>query len=90
MRIGDANLNRLKAWLILSVRYFRRVWQTYRTPFSQAPEVRRRFFENRRARGAMDANWRCECESFESTVDAINKALSASLSDISKTILASP
>jgi hypothetical protein len=36
------------------------------------------------------ANWRCEFDSFESTVDPINKALSASLFDIFKTILASP
>jgi hypothetical protein len=28
------------------------------------------------------ANWRCEFESFESTIEAINKALPASILDI--------
>jgi hypothetical protein len=44
---GDANFNRLKAPLKLSIRHFRRVFETYRTPFHQATEVLRRFVENR-------------------------------------------
>jgi hypothetical protein len=47
VRIGDANFNRLKAPLELSIRHFQRVL-TYRTPFGQAPVVLRCFLENRR------------------------------------------
>jgi hypothetical protein len=51
MRIGDANLNRLKAPLQLSISRFQRAFETYGTPFWQAVVVRRRFLENRSARG---------------------------------------
>jgi hypothetical protein len=47
MRIGDANMNRLKAPLTLSIRDFQRVIYTYGRPFWKAPVVLRRFVENR-------------------------------------------
>jgi hypothetical protein len=43
---GDANFNRLKAPLKLSIGHFRRVFETYRRAFWQAPVVLRRFIEN--------------------------------------------
>jgi hypothetical protein len=52
---GDANFNGLKAPLKLSIRHFQRVFYTYRRLCWPAPEVRRRFLENRRPRG-------CRCE----------------------------
>jgi hypothetical protein len=79
---GDANLSLLKAPLKLSIRHFQRVFYTYRTQLWPALEVRRRFFENRRVWTHWHCGWRCEFESFESTIEAINKALSASLLDI--------
>jgi hypothetical protein len=48
---GDANFNRLKAALNLSISHFQRVCQTYGRPSWQAPVVLRRFLENRSARG---------------------------------------
>jgi hypothetical protein len=42
---GDANFNRLKAPLQLSISHFQRVFQTYIRPFWQAPEVPRRFLK---------------------------------------------
>jgi hypothetical protein len=44
---GDANFNRLKAPLKLSISQFQRGFETYRTPFWEAPVVLRRFIENR-------------------------------------------
>jgi hypothetical protein len=52
---GDANFNRLKAALNLSISHFQRVCQTYGRPSWQAPVVLRRFVETR-------AVVRCRCE----------------------------
>jgi hypothetical protein len=50
MRIGDANFTQLKAPLDLSIRRFHRSFYTYRSPFWEAPVVRRCILENRRVR----------------------------------------
>jgi hypothetical protein len=82
---GDANFNGLKEPLKLSIRRFQRVFYTYRTSFWQAPGVRRRFLENRRARGCrgeLPLRWRSELEEIESIVHPIKKELSGSVLDI--------
>jgi hypothetical protein len=86
VRIGDANLNCLKAPFILSRRHFQRLFQIYIRPFWPASEVRRRLLENRapgdyrsvenrRVRTLSHCAWRCNSESNQRSIRPINNGL---------------
>jgi hypothetical protein len=82
MRIGDANFTQSNTPLTLSIRRFQRSFYTCRAPFWPAPVPRRCILEDSRVWRLWHCGWRLETGSNESTLEPVNKALSARLLDI--------
>jgi hypothetical protein len=76
---SNTNFTRMKAPLDLSIRRFQRSFYMYRELFLPAPVARRCILEDRHVWRLWQFGSRCEFHSIESSVRAIDTALSAKL-----------